>query len=93
MQGRNDFGQYAGDLYGEILIGDDTAGKPTKKTKLSLLPGLAICGIGGIAAAWLSDNYGIPIILMGLLIGLALNFVAADPRTHPGLDFASRTFL
>lgn len=30
---------------------------------------------------------------MGLLIGLSLNFIAADPRTHRGLDYASRTFL
>ena len=93
MQGRGDHGQYAGDLYGELLLGDDSARQPDRKPKLPLLPGLAICAIAGIAAVWLSDNYGIPIILTGLLIGLALNFVAADPRTHPGLDFASRIFL
>lgn len=93
MERHSDYGQYAGDLYGDVLLGDERANEPDRKPKLPLLPGLAICGIAGIAAAWLSDNYGIPIILMGLLIGLALNFVAADPRTHPGLDFASRTFL
>jgi uncharacterized integral membrane protein (TIGR00698 family) len=57
------------------------------------LPGLAICVIACLAAAFLSGQYGAPIILMGLLIGLALNFVATDPRTHPGLDFAARTCL
>ena len=37
-----------------------------------------ICAIASIAAAWLSEHYGMPIILMGLLIGLALNFAAMD---------------
>jgi uncharacterized integral membrane protein (TIGR00698 family) len=93
MQANTDYGQHAGDLYGELLLSDETLAESKPASKLQLLPGLAICAIASIAAAWLSDNYGIPIILMGLLIGLALNFVAADPRTHSGLDFASRIFL
>jgi uncharacterized integral membrane protein (TIGR00698 family) len=32
-------------------------------------------------------------MLLGLLIGLSLNFVTRDPRTHRGLDFAARTCL
>lgn len=83
---------YAGDLYGEILIADATdAGAQTLRDPI--WPGLAICGIAALAATWLSEHYGMPIILLGLLIGLALNFVAGDERTHRGLDFASRTFL
>lgn len=95
IQAESDYGQHAGDLYGELLLSEDSPAPSESKSapKLPLLPGLAICAIASIAAAWLSDNYGMPIILMGLLIGLALNFVAADARTHPGLDFASRTFL
>jgi uncharacterized integral membrane protein (TIGR00698 family) len=58
-----------------------------------VLPGLSICAVACLAAAWLSGQYGVPIILMGLLLGLGLNFVSADPRTHPGLDLAGRTFL
>lgn len=84
--------RYAGDLYGELTLADDGAAAG-KGPRAPIFPGLAICGIASLAAAWLSDNYGAPIILMGLLIGLALNFVAADPRTHRGLDYASRTFL
>lgn len=81
--------QYAGDLYGELTLADEG----TQAPRAPVFPGLAVCGIASIAAAWLSEHYGMPIILMGLLIGLALNFVAADPRTHRGLDYASRTFL
>jgi uncharacterized integral membrane protein (TIGR00698 family) len=81
---------HAGDLYGELLLADAS---PAGKTRRDLWPGLAVCGIASIAAAWLSEHYGAPIILMGLLIGLALNFIASDPRTHDGLDFASKTCL
>nr|WP_228383910.1 putative sulfate exporter family transporter [Sphingopyxis fribergensis] len=61
--------------------------------KGSLFPGLAACAVAAAAAAWLSDHYGFPIILLGLLVGLALNFISANVATHRGLDFASRTFL
>lgn len=86
---------HAGDLYGELFLVEQATDQPASRTAIwhRLWPGLAICGIASIAAAWLSEHYGAPIILMGLLIGLALNFVTSDARTHPGLDFASKTCL
>jgi uncharacterized integral membrane protein (TIGR00698 family) len=82
---------YTGDLYGELTLADEAvAAAPPAQP---LWPGLIICAIAALAATWLSEHYGMPVILLGLLIGLALNFVAADERTHRGLDFASRTFL
>ena len=82
---------YGGDLYGEMHLAESAiAANPPKDT---LFPGLAICGVAAAAAAWLSEHYGFPIILLGLLVGLSLNFIARDPRTHLGLDFASRTCL
>lgn len=81
---------YAGDLYGELLLADQA---PAKVKRRNLVPGMSVCVIAGIAASWLSEHYGAPIILMGLLIGLALNFIASDMRTHDGLDFASKTCL
>ncbi len=89
MQRETSSDSYAGDLYGELTLADEGHKAPAAP----IFPGLAVCAIASIAAAWLSEHYGMPIILMGLLIGLALNFVAADPRTHRGLDYASRTFL
>ncbi len=81
-----------------VQTDEGTGGSPAEPENLprrrgSLLPGLSVCGVASLAAAWLSGHYGVPIILMGLLLGLALNFVAADPRTHPGLEFAGRTCL
>jgi len=79
---------HGGDLFGEMQLSEID---PPRKE--SLWPGLALCGAGAGAAAWLSDHYGFPIILLGLLVGLSLNFVSRDPATHKGLDFVSRTFL
>ncbi len=85
---------YGGDLFGEMhLAGVEEPQSDTPSERLVLLPGLAICGVAAAAAAWLAEHYQFPIILLGLLIGLSLNFVARDVRTHAGLDFASRTGL
>lgn len=56
-------------------------------------PGLVITAAGTLAAGFLSDHYGVPVTLMALLIGLALNFLSADVRLTPGLAFASRSLL
>ena len=86
---------YGGDLFGEIHLADATPHQPAEPQTRppSLFPGLAACGVAGAAAAWLSDHYHFPIILLGLLIGLSLNFISGDLRTHRGLDFAGRTCL
>lgn len=86
---------YGGDLFGEMYLAEQEAKAVTAEPSdaHSLWPGLVACGVGAAAAAWLAEHYGFPVILLGLLVGLSLNFVAREPRTHRGLDFASRTFL
>ncbi|MBB3860399.1 putative integral membrane protein (TIGR00698 family) [Novosphingobium hassiacum] len=79
------------DLFGEIHLAEH-APSPAEPRD-TVFHGLAICAIAAAAAAWLSEHYHFPIILLGLLIGLSLSFVAKDPRSHLGLDFASRTCL
>ena len=78
---------YAGDLFGEIHQAETV---PKRRSGAAYLPGLAICATASLAATWLADHYGFPIILLGLLIGLALSFASEDERTHAGLDFAAR---
>ena len=91
---RPDFDAYAGDLFGEMMLADTAAASavvpPERKPLSRFVPGLAICAIASAAAAWLAQNYGVPIILAGLLLGLALNFASGDARTHDGLDWVSR---
>jgi uncharacterized integral membrane protein (TIGR00698 family) len=87
---RPEFDAYAGDLFGEFMLADAAPATAERKPLSRFVPGLAICAIASAAAAWLSQNYGVPVILAGLLLGLALNFAAGDPRTHEGLDATSR---
>ncbi len=85
-----------GDLFGEFHYAEAVQaqqGAPRPSLLPSLGPGLTMCAVASAAAAWLSEHYGFPIILLGLLVGLSLNFVGRDPRTHKGLDLASRTCL
>lgn len=90
---RPDFETFAGDLFGEMVLADSAAAAAARSERKPLsrfVPGLAICAIAGAAAAWLSQNYGVPVILAGLLVGLAMGFAAGDPRTPEGLDAVSR---
>lgn len=58
-----------------------------------LFPGLSVTILIALASAFLSEHYGAPAMLLAILIGLALHFLAEDPKTAEGLDFASRTVL
>ncbi|HEX7858265.1 MAG TPA: putative sulfate exporter family transporter [Sphingobium sp.] len=85
---------FGGDLFGEMQLAEQERAMAAARVRRDpLFPGLAACGVASAAAAWLSDHYGFPIILLGLLVGLSLNFIAGDPRTHRGLDVVSRTGL
>ncbi|MCK0127604.1 putative sulfate exporter family transporter [Erythrobacter sp. F6033] len=91
MTRKPDFGAYyAGDLYGEMTLLEN---EPTRFSISALFPGLLVAAVVSLAAAFLSQTYGIPLILAGLLLGLSLSFLSRDTRTHPGLDFASKTVL
>ena len=80
----------AADLYGEMQL---EANPPARHRWREYLPGILVTAITALAAAWLADHYAAPIVLMGLLIGLALSFLSQDKRTHAGLDLMSQTAL
>ncbi|WP_447765558.1 YeiH family protein [Sphingopyxis panaciterrae] len=80
----------AADLYGEMQL---EAHPPARHRWRDYLPGVLVTAIAALAAAWLADHYAVPIVLMGLLIGLALSFLSQDARTHAGLDLMSQTAL
>ncbi len=80
----------AADLYGEMQL---EAAPPAKRRLRDYLPGAFITAIAALAAAWLADHYAAPLVLMGLLIGLAMSFLSQDKRTHAGLDLMSQTAL
>ncbi|RDW11689.1 YeiH family protein [Paracoccus thiocyanatus] len=57
-------------------------------------PGFAVSALVAATAQFLSDHYGAPAMLLALLLGLALNFLADEgTRTAPGVAFTARTVL
>ena len=88
MPGQSD-AYYMADLYGELQL----APEGEKRSWRAPVPGLLLVTTAALAALWLSEQYGAPQILLGLLLGFALNFTSADKRLRPGLDMASQTLL
>lgn len=83
---------FAGDLYGEIYQAEQSE-QAVRLPFTAVIPGLLTCLIATLAALWLAEHYGFPAVLLGLIIGLALNFLSEHPALGAGLDFASRHFL
>lgn len=46
-----------------------------------------------MAAQFLSDHYGAPVMLMAILLGIPFHFLSQDPRMAEGIHFAGRTVL
>lgn len=58
-----------------------------------LVRGLALCATVAMAAMFLSEHYGAPVMLFALLLGMALNSISTVPVLQPGIAFASSTVL
>lgn len=59
-----------------------------------MFPGFAVAVLVAITAQFLSEHYGAPAMLLALLLGLALNFLAEEgTRTVAGVEFTARTVL
>ena len=56
-------------------------------------PGLLLSVVIAIASAFIADHRGGPTLLYALLLGMALNPVAAEGLAKPGVDFAARRIL
>lgn len=56
-------------------------------------PGLMVSAIVAIAATFLSQHYGAPVMLFALLLGIALNFLSEVRRFRAGLDVAAKLIL
>jgi uncharacterized integral membrane protein (TIGR00698 family) len=58
-----------------------------------LAPGFVVSLIVAAAATFLSEHYDAPVMLFALLLGMSLNFLAADGKCKPGIEFTARTVL
>lgn len=55
--------------------------------------GFLVAVIVAVAAQFLSDHHGAPAMLMALLLGMALNFLALGGPCKPGIEFTARSVL
>jgi uncharacterized integral membrane protein (TIGR00698 family) len=58
-----------------------------------LWPGLAMSAVVAVAALFLADHYGAPVMLFALLLGMAVNFLSEDARCKAGIEFVARQVL
>lgn len=57
-------------------------------------PGVVVATTVAIAAMFLSEHYGAPVMLFALLLGMALNFLSEPgSATAAGIQFSSKTLL
>lgn len=67
---------------------------PAPRLLSEAFPGFAVSALVAATAQFLSEHYGAPAMLLALLLGLALNFLADEgTRTAPGVALTSRTVL
>ncbi|MEL0192884.1 MAG: putative sulfate exporter family transporter, partial [Halieaceae bacterium] len=56
-------------------------------------PGVGVAAVVALAASFLANRYGAPAMLLGLLLGMAFNFLAETPQLLPGIDFSATQIL
>ena len=55
--------------------------------------GFWVCAVVAIAARFVSEHYGAPVMLMALLLGMALNFLSVEGTCKPGIEVTARQVL
>ena len=59
----------------------------------AVYPGVIAAATVGLAATWLSQHYGTPVMLFALLLGMAFHFLHEEGRCIAGIEFSSRAIL
>ncbi len=58
-----------------------------------LWPGAVLSSVVAVAALFLAEHYGAPVMLLALLLGMALNFLSQEGRCKSGIEFVAREVL
>lgn len=56
-------------------------------------PGVLLSSMVAMAAMFVNEHYGGPVMLYALLFGITFNFLSADERFAPGISFTSKQIL
>src|SRR5262245_953586 len=59
----------------------------------AVIPGLLASAVIAVAAAFLSQHYGVPVMLLALLLGMAFHFLSQEGRCVVGIDIAAKHIL
>lgn len=66
---------------------------PLLPNNRSLYPGVALAAVIGLAALFLSEHYGAPVMLLALLLGMVFNPLSEEGAVAPGIAFSSKALL
>ena len=66
---------------------------PGQATLIKLYPGVLVAVTIALAASWLSQHYGAPVMLFALLFGMTFHFLHQEGRCIPGIEFSSKAIL
>lgn len=58
-----------------------------------VFPGLLAATTVAIAARFLSEHYGAPVMFLALLLGMGFHFLSEDGKCVAGIDFAAKNIL
>ena len=79
------------EFYGFKMMNVNIAG--WLATFRAALPGLSACFVVAMAARFLADHYGAPVMLFALLLGIAFHFLSEEGACRQGIAVASSTIL
>lgn len=75
----------------------EIAAPPAKPSLIQTLravyPGVVVALTIALAATWLSQHYRAPVMLFGLLLGMAFHFLHEEGRCVAGIEFSSKAVL
>jgi len=71
----------------------EPAAAPLRDRARRIAPGLFLSLVIALAATFVSEHYGAPVMLIALLIGIAFHFLHEEGPSAPGVDFAASTLL
>jgi uncharacterized integral membrane protein (TIGR00698 family) len=63
------------------------------ETAKVVYPGVLVAITIALAATWLSQHYNAPVMLYGLLLGMAFHFLHEEGRCVAGIEFSSKAIL
>ncbi|WOE33137.1 MULTISPECIES: YeiH family protein [unclassified Acinetobacter] len=58
-----------------------------------LTPGIFVSIVVAVAATFLAEHYDVPVMLLALLLGMALSFLAVEGQCKAGIEFTARSIM